>query len=234
MLPTCRRLLDRVDERGHLPTTFDLHEREGVDTAVGPGVADIEVVGHPDLRRTVLHAGSGVEASLGEGGELRRIDVEAPRSQRQAPDAVAQADATDDRGVEREPSERLAVACRERRQHGVGDGDDPLLVGGRGVGGGPRVLFDAPAPAGGRYLPVGFGMEGDETSAGGSVSAGIWLLRATGTEGSRVGRQTGGEPLAVFYTPDVRAAVQRAQSAGATVVRALDAADGASFAHVAD
>jgi predicted enzyme related to lactoylglutathione lyase len=99
---------------------------------------------------------------------------------------------------------------------------------------GARVLFDAPAPAGGRYLHVGFGMEGDETSAGGSVSAGIWLLRATGTEGGRVGRQTGGEPLAVFYTPDVRAAVQRAQSAGAAVVRALDSADGALFAHVAD
>ena len=99
---------------------------------------------------------------------------------------------------------------------------------------GARVLFDAPAPAGGRYLHVGFGMEEDETSAGVAVGAGIWLLRATGAEGGRVGRQTGGEPLGVFYTPDVQAAVQRAQFAGAAVVRALDTADGSSFAHVAD
>ena len=40
--------------------------------------------------------------------------------------------------------------------------------------------------------------------------------------------------MAVFYSPDVHAALQRAQSAGAAVVRALDTADGASFAHVAD
>jgi predicted enzyme related to lactoylglutathione lyase len=99
---------------------------------------------------------------------------------------------------------------------------------------GARVLFDAPAAAGGRYLHVGFGMEDDAASAGVAGGAGIWLLRATGTEGGRVGRQTGGEPLAVFYTPDVQAAVQRAQSAGAAVVRALETADGASFAHVAD
>ena len=99
---------------------------------------------------------------------------------------------------------------------------------------GARVLFDAPAPAGGRYLHVGFGTEDDESGAGVSVGAGIWLLRASGAEGGRVGRQTGAEPLAVFYTADVHAAVQRAQSAGAAVVRALDTADGASFAHVAD
>ena len=49
-----------------------------------------------------------------------------------------------------------------------------------------------------------------------------------------MGRQTGGEPLAVFYTSDVRAAVERAQAAGAAVVRAVDTAEGASFAHVAD
>jgi predicted enzyme related to lactoylglutathione lyase len=99
---------------------------------------------------------------------------------------------------------------------------------------GARVLFDAPAPDGGRYLHVGFGAGDDEADARPAAGAGIWLLRATGADGGRVGRQTGGEPLAVFYTPDVRAAVQRAQAAGALVSRAIETVDGASFAHVAD
>jgi predicted enzyme related to lactoylglutathione lyase len=88
-----------------------------------------------------------------------------------------------------------------------------------------HVLFDAPSPTGGRYLHVGFGPEG---------SAGVWFLRADGETAVRVGRQTGGEPLAVFYTPDVHAAVARAAAAGATIVRPVERAAGASFAHVAD
>jgi predicted enzyme related to lactoylglutathione lyase len=98
---------------------------------------------------------------------------------------------------------------------------------------GARVLFDASAPGGGRYLHVGFGAVDDEADDGRSGAA-IWLLRATGGDEGRVGRQTGGEPLAVFYTPDVRAALERVEAAGGSVVRALDSADGASFAHVAD
>lgn len=88
-----------------------------------------------------------------------------------------------------------------------------------------RVLFDAPSPTGDRYLHVGFGPEG---------SAGVWFLRASGETASRVGRQTGGEPLAVFYTSDVHAAVARAAAAGAEIVRPIESAGGASFAHVAD
>ena len=99
---------------------------------------------------------------------------------------------------------------------------------------GARVLYDAPAPAGGRYLHVGFGAGHDEPDDGPAAGAGIWLLRATGGDEGRVGRQTGGEPLAVFYTLDVQAAVERAKGAGAAIVRALETADGASFAHVAD
>ena len=53
---------------------------------------------------------------------------------------------------------------------------------------GARVSFDAPAPGGGRYLHVQFGAAED-----GPTGAGIWLLRATGGDESRVGRQTGGE-----------------------------------------
>jgi predicted enzyme related to lactoylglutathione lyase len=90
---------------------------------------------------------------------------------------------------------------------------------------GARVLFDAPSPTGDRYLHVGFGPETD---------AGVWLLRASGEAAARVGRQTGGEPLAVFYTSDVGAAVARAAAAGAEVVRPVERADGASFAHLAD
>lgn len=90
---------------------------------------------------------------------------------------------------------------------------------------GAQVLFDAPSPTGDRYLHVGFGPE---------ASAGVWFLRAGGEAATRVGRQTGGEPLAVFYTSDVRAAVSRAEAAGAQITRPVESADGASFAHVTD
>lgn len=89
---------------------------------------------------------------------------------------------------------------------------------------GAAVLHDAPAPSGDRYLHLGFG----------DSDAGIWLLRARGEGVERVGRQTAGEPLAVFYTDDAAAAVARAQAAGATLNRPLESADGATFAHVAD
>ena len=90
---------------------------------------------------------------------------------------------------------------------------------------GATVLFDAPTASGGRYLHLGFG----------SVpGVGVWLMRAGEADSERVGRQTGGEPLAVFYTPDVRAALGRAEAAGGAVVRPLETADGAQFAHVAD
>jgi len=105
----------------------------------------------------------------------------------------------------------------------VHDYDDALAFYGAAFG--ARVLFDAPSPAGDRYLHVGFG---------GEAGVGVWFLRANGEAAVRVGRQTGGEPLAVLYASDVRAAVERAESAGAEVVRPIDSADGASFAHVAD
>jgi len=98
---------------------------------------------------------------------------------------------------------------------------------------GARVLFDAPSPTGDRYLHVGFGdaVAGDDDSP----AVGFWLLRASGAhDAERVGRQTGGQPLAVLYTPDAAAAVARVEAAGGSVPRPLRTADGATFAHVAD
>ncbi len=95
---------------------------------------------------------------------------------------------------------------------------------------GARVLFDAPSPSGDRYLHLGFGDPEVDTSQG----AGIWLLVARGEDDTRVGRQTGGQPLAVFYTPDVHGAVGRAEQAGGSVARPVVSAGGSRFAHVTD
>lgn len=94
---------------------------------------------------------------------------------------------------------------------------------------GARVIFDAPAPSGDRYLHLGFGAPGPDTAG-----AGIWLLRAGDEDDARVGRQTGAQPLAVFYTPDVRAATARAVAAGGGVVRPVAVANGTAFSHVTD
>lgn len=94
---------------------------------------------------------------------------------------------------------------------------------------GARVIFDAPAPSGDRYLHLGFGTSDSDTAG-----AGIWLLRAGDEDGTRVGHQTGGQPLAVFYTPNVRAAAARAVAAGGEVVRPVAVANGTAFSHVTD
>lgn len=90
---------------------------------------------------------------------------------------------------------------------------------------GAQLLFDGPSPTGDRYLHVGFG---------GEAGTGVWFLRAQGETASRVGRQTGGEPLAVLYAEDLQAALARARGAGATVIRPVETAAGACFAHLAD
>lgn len=101
---------------------------------------------------------------------------------------------------------------------------------------GATVLFDAPSPTGDRFLHLGFGASPDATAtdSGNTPGIGIWLLRVSGADADRVGRQTGGQPLAVFYTPDVAAAVARVQAAGGKTVRPIRSAGGASFAHVVD
>jgi predicted enzyme related to lactoylglutathione lyase len=101
---------------------------------------------------------------------------------------------------------------------------------------GARVLFDAPTPSGDRYLHIGLGPESADSVVHSrrAPEVGFWLLRPAGAEYERVGRQTGGEPLAVLYTPDVRGALTRVTAAGGVVVRPVETADGASFAHVAD
>jgi predicted enzyme related to lactoylglutathione lyase len=102
---------------------------------------------------------------------------------------------------------------------------------------GARVVFDAPSPTGDRYLHVTLEPEAAAPATGAATpvpAVGFWLLRARDAEDGHVGRQTGGQPLAVLYTPDARAAVARVQAAGGTLVRPMQRAEGASFAHVAD
>lgn len=61
---------------------------------------------------------------------------------------------------------------------------------------GATVWFDKTTEAGQRFLHIGFSK---------TDSAGIWFLQATGEESQRkVGRQTGGEPLLVVYTDNLR------------------------------
>lgn len=95
---------------------------------------------------------------------------------------------------------------------------------------GAQVMFDAPSPSGDRYLHLGFG-DADEGTVQG---AGIWLLAARGEDDTRVGRQTGGQPIGVFYTTDVQGAVERLEQAGGSIARPVASAGGARFAHVND
>ena len=65
--------------------------------------------------------------------------------------------------------------------------------------------------------------------------AGFWLMPANGEEQlARVGRQTAGEPIGVFYTSDCRGTVDALKAKG--VIFRVDpvAADGAVFAHMLD
>lgn len=64
---------------------------------------------------------------------------------------------------------------------------------------------------------------------------GLWLIEAQSPEQqARVGNQTGGQPLAVLYTPHLAAEQARLQGRGVRFVRA-PASDGtARFAHFAD
>lgn len=95
---------------------------------------------------------------------------------------------------------------------------------------GATVLFDATTPTGQRLLHVGF-LGGQP----GATSAGFWLLEPSGPEATAlIGRQTGGHPLAVLYTPDCAGAVARFTAAGGTLRRPAQTADGATFAHVED
>jgi predicted enzyme related to lactoylglutathione lyase len=102
---------------------------------------------------------------------------------------------------------------------------------------GARVVFDAPSPTGDRYLHVTLEPEVAAPVVDAVTRApavGFWLLRARDADDGCVGRQTGGQPLAVLYTSEVRAAVARVHAAGGTLVRPVQSADSASFAHVAD
>lgn len=59
---------------------------------------------------------------------------------------------------------------------------------------GCHKIYDDTAPDGQRYLHVGFG---------GVENTGIWFLKVSSESESKVGNQTGGEPLLVLYTDDI-------------------------------
>ena len=96
MLTTCGRLLDRVDERCHAPSSVGLHHGEGVDAAVRPLVADVEVVWHPHLCDTILYVRGGVEASLRECRRTRARRVWSPRAEGHPLHAVAEPNSSHD------------------------------------------------------------------------------------------------------------------------------------------
>lgn len=89
-----------------------------------------------------------------------------------------------------------------------------------------ETLVDQRVDADRRYLHLGLP---------GQPGVGVWLLRAEAGAGpERVGRQTGGEPLLVLYTPDCDAFVARFRARGGRVVRAPVDGGGARYAHLLD
>lgn len=82
---------------------------------------------------------------------------------------------------------------------------------------GMRIIADIPAGAL-RFVHLGFAAE---------PSIGLWLLQATTAEQkARVGNQTGGQPLGVIYTSDLRAESDRLAAKGVEfVLRPTEEAD---------
>lgn len=78
------------------------------------------------------------------------------------------------------------------------------------------VLYDAPY-GDARALHVGFA----------SNQSGIWLIRATTPEQTaRIGNQTGGQPLGVFYTNDIVGDVARFRQHGVELLGEIVNDDG--------
>ena len=90
---------------------------------------------------------------------------------------------------------------------------------------GCEVLEDRPGPTDLRFVHDRF--PGD--------AAAIWLLRPGGVAGmDRVGAQTGGEPVAVVYTDDLKALAAEWQERGVRFSVDPYDAEGAAVCHVLD
>jgi catechol 2,3-dioxygenase-like lactoylglutathione lyase family enzyme len=91
-----------------------------------------------------------------------------------------------------------------------------------------RALHDETLPNGQRYLHIGLPVPA------GTPPVGLWLLRADGSDDALVGRQAGGHPFLVLYTPDCRGMTARLEAHGVTIRRAPETANDATFTHIAD
>ncbi|ATL46641.1 glyoxalase [Chitinophaga caeni] len=90
---------------------------------------------------------------------------------------------------------------------------------------GAKVLYDEALPGGERYLHVGFG----------NSQCAFWLLAAAGEEQLKlVGKQTGGQPLAVLYTDDFDGFYKNLLHQNITINQAPATAPGSKFLHFAD
>jgi catechol 2,3-dioxygenase-like lactoylglutathione lyase family enzyme len=90
---------------------------------------------------------------------------------------------------------------------------------------GCEVVEDRPGPGGLRFVHVRFPGDG----------AAIWLLRPGGDANlERVGAQTGGEPVAVLYTDDLKTLSTEWQDRGVRFSVDLYDAEGAAVCHVLD
>jgi catechol 2,3-dioxygenase-like lactoylglutathione lyase family enzyme len=89
-----------------------------------------------------------------------------------------------------------------------------------------ETLHDQPLPDGRRFLHIGLP---------GQPEAGLWLLDPVDDDGqARVGRQTGGEPLLVFYTADLAASIADARAAGVDTFGERQEVDGSAFVRFSD
>lgn len=89
-----------------------------------------------------------------------------------------------------------------------------------------ETLHDQLLPDGRRFLHIGLP---------GQREAGLWLMQPVDEDGrARVGRQTGGEPLLVFYTADLATAISEARTAGVDTFDTPEEVDGSAFVHFTD
>lgn len=90
---------------------------------------------------------------------------------------------------------------------------------------GCHTLFDQVANNGKRYLHIGF----DKSDVG------LWLLKAdTPFQQSLVGKQSGGQPMLVFYTNQLDTLLERARKMNAEILKVPAQTGNARFFHLGD